>query len=62
MSISKLRENCSVISIVANQMPLGLMLDRWLWLSCFREMDPPMGKISGGNGAMGCVFQKWRRR
>ena len=56
MSISKSRENCStVVSIVANRMPLGLMLDRRTWLSFFQEIEPPMGEMSGGKGAVGCV-------
>ena len=54
MSISKSRENWSVVPIVANQMPLGLMLERRTWLSCFLEMDLPMGEMSGGAEVTGC--------
>ena len=46
MSMSRSRENCRVVLRVAKRMPLGLMLDRRTWVSCFPE--PPIGEVSGG--------------
>ena len=48
MSMSRSRENCRVVSRVANRMPLGLMLERRTWVSCFLEMVFPIGEVSGG--------------
>jgi len=51
MSMSRSRENCRVVSRVEKQMPLGLMLDRRTWVSCFPE--PPIGEVSGGAEGIG---------
>ena len=37
-----------MVSRVANWMPLGLMLERRTCVSCFWDMEPPIGELSGG--------------
>ena len=46
--MSRSRENRRVVSRVANQMPLGLIPERRTCVSCFWDMEPPIGEVSEG--------------
>ena len=48
MSMSRSRENCRVVLIVENRMPLGLMLERRICVSCFLDMEHRIKEVSEG--------------